>query len=112
MLDARGRNGAARLVLRNEGLSPYRRPCVLRPGCIRTHGKAMQETDQTPFRACAGPGCREDFRPRKPWQKFHSSECRRRHWRARHRSSNPGSRLTCPACGSHLALALTPVHPS
>jgi len=43
----------------------------------------MPETVLTPLRHCAGPDCEEEFLPRTSWTKFHSPECRRRHWRRR-----------------------------
>jgi len=51
----------------------------MRPVCIQTHGSAMSETVANLLRRCADPDCGEEFEPRKPWQRYHSPACRRRH---------------------------------
>ena len=49
----------------------------------------MPESLQSPTLRCANRECGVEFSPRKPWQKFHSPECRRRFWRARQQPRSP-----------------------
>jgi len=60
----------------------------------------MPGSHPNPVFHCADPACGEEFAPRKPWQKYHSPRCRRRHWGRRQPA--PGPHLACPHCGTQL----------
>jgi hypothetical protein len=61
-------DGVPTLVANTEPVQVYARPGTVRPGSI-----ILGES-----RACARPGCPVSFIPRVPWQKYCSSECRRK----------------------------------
>jgi len=65
---------------------------------VATHLRPMPETPLILLRRCADPKCGVKFRPRRPWQKYHSPGCRKRQW-DRDRARGRHEALACPHCG-------------
>jgi hypothetical protein len=47
-----------------------------------------------------------EFKPRRPWQKYHSADCRKRQW-DRVRASGRHEALACPHCGKALTASVS-----
>lgn len=65
----------------------------------------MPDEPTTRVLRCADPECRAEFIPRRIWQKYHTPQCRKRHWFVR-RHRKQGLSLSCPQCGESLTVSL------
>jgi hypothetical protein len=53
---------------------------------VRTRSRAIPETVPDALLRCANPDCGVEFKPVRPWHRYHSTSCRVAHWRRRSNS--------------------------